>query len=287
MQVATRRVDLHTHTNCSDGIYAPVDLVRLASNAGLQAIAIADHDSVAGIEEARAAGDELGVEVVPAVELSVSFQHFRDVHLLGYWIDYHDVDFLLKLAHFRKRRETRGQRIVENINQRLLHEGKSAVPLTRVTSDAKGALGRPHIARVLVEMGHAADMQDAFKRYLEPCDVPKEYLPLPEAIAEIQRIGGVSVLAHPQSITRDRQQLRQIIRECAMLGLQGLEAINSMGMDDDSYFLQRLAANHGLCVTGGSDFHGGEDDFTIGSGRNDLWVDYSLLQELKDRRPAR
>lgn len=287
MHCDTRLIDLHTHTNCSDGLLSPADLVKLASSAGLHAIAIADHDSVEGIDEAIAVGLELGVEVVPGVELSVSYKYYLDVHLLAYWIDHHDVDFLQKLAHFRNHREMRGGRIVANINQRLLLEGKEAIPLARVTGDAKGALGRPHIARVLVEMGHASDMQDAFNHYLEPCDVPKEYFPLPEALTEIRRLGGVSVLAHPQSITRDRQQLRQLIGELATIGVQGLEAINSMGTDDDSYFLQRLAANHGLCVTGGSDFHGGEEGFYIGTGRNNLQVDYSLLQSLRNRLPTR
>ncbi len=276
--------DLHLHSIWSDGVHSPADLVAMAASRGLRAIAVCDHDSVDGIDEALEAGDSLAVEVVPAVELSVEYGRFRDVHLLGYFIDHQDAGLRAKLAEVRKRRDARGYAIIDRINKRLARQGRGSIAREEVQALAEGALGRPHIARALMAKGYARTIQDAFENYLIPCNVPKQYFPMEEALAEIRRTRGIAVLAHPQSITRDRGAVRKIVEELVGLGLDGLEAFNNMCFDDDMIFLEELAASFNLVVTGGSDFHGFEDDVEIGTGRGGLAVAYRLVETMKRHR---
>jgi len=273
-------IDLHTHTTASDGIYKPAELINEAYKSGIVAIAIADHDSTAGIDEAVSAATPLGITVIPAVELSVAYGDYHDVHLLGYWIDHRDKVFCNKLELFRERRESRGLRIIERINEKLASEGKQTIKSEDVLALADGALGRPHIARILLENGHAQSQQDAFTNYLLPCNVPKEYFNFFDALGEIKRIGGIAVLAHPQSISRNRSELTRIIQDMASYGLDGIEAINTMGLDDEEAFLRSLACKAGLVVTGGSDFHGGEDGVSMGKGRGNLTLTPELLNQI-------
>ena len=276
-----RYVDLHVHSVHSDGVRTPAELVGMAANNGLRAIALADHDSVAGIDEALAAGERHGVEVIPAIELSVEFRGYHDIHLLGYFIDYRDAAFQEKLARFRARRDERGHAIIDRINARLSREGRAAIPYQEVLALAKGALGRPHIAQVMVTRGLARDVQEAFDRYVVPCNVPKLYFPMAEALAEIRRIDGVSVLAHPLTISDDRRVLKGLLTELAAIGLEGIEVFNNMCYNDDMIFLESLARSLGLLKTGGSDFHGFENDIEIGSGRGGLAVAYQWVEAMK------
>jgi predicted metal-dependent phosphoesterase TrpH len=280
-------LDLHLHSRYSDGTHSPAELVRMAADRGLKAIALADHDSVDGIDEALAAGARYGVEVIPAVELSVAFRGHRDVHLLGYLIEHRDPAFAAMLEQFRKRREERGRAITERVNARLSHEHKGSIDHEEVLAMAGGAVGRPHIARVLISKGFARDMQDAFTRYLGPCNVPKLYMPITDALAEVKRIKGVAVLAHPSSISPDRPTLRGVIEELASLGLDGIEVYNNMCYDDDMIFFEKMATRLGLAMTGGSDFHGFEDDVEMGLGRGGLAVAYRCVEALKDLRSGR
>lgn len=276
-------IDLHLHTNCSDGAFPPAAVVERAKGAGLTTIAIADHDSVAGVAEALAAGAGLGVEVIPAVELSVQFREWEDVHLLGYGIDYSDGAFLERLNGFRQRRERRNSEILERVNDRLAGEGRAAIGLDEVLAYARDAIGRPHIARALLKRGYADSVEDAFRRYLVPCNVPKAYWPIADAITEIRRAGGASVLAHPTSISSDRQELRRVVTELATMGLDGVEAFNNMAQADEMEHLRRLAGELGLLVTGGSDFHGIEEGLEMGRGRGGIRFSAALLTPLKKR----
>lgn len=280
-------IDLHVHSTASDGIYKASELVKIAAAAAISVLALADHDSVDGIDEAIAAAAEYGITVIPAVELSVEYGHYHDVHILGYWINHTDPAFVAMLSRFRQTRETRGLKVIEKINVKLDSEGKKPIEISEVMALAEGALGRPHIARILIEKGYCTTMQDAFTQYLQPCNVPKEYLPFADAIREIIRIGGVPVLAHPQSISRNREELVQIIRDMSHKGLGGIEAFNTMGFDGDTEFLQHLAGSLGLAITGGSDFHGSEEGLIMGKGRGNLTITRELLAALDKKRPAR
>lgn len=278
-------VDLHVHSCYSDGLLTPDELVQRAAERGLTALGIADHDTVDGINEAMDAGTHRGIDVLPAVELSVEYGGYHDVHLLGYVIDHRDGEFLRKLAEFRKQRDDRGRQIIERINALLTAENKNTMSYNDLGVSGAGALGRPHIARQLVAKGFAKDIADAFSRYLEPCDVPKTYFPMDEALQEIHRIKGISVLAHPTSMSNDWNTLRKVLGELAEMGLNGVEAYNNMATRDDSLFLAGTASRLGMITTGGSDFHG-EDTVVMGEIRNGIpLVDDHVrsLRELHER----
>lgn len=276
-------IDLHIHSSYSDGAFSPAELVGLAASRAVSVIAIADHDSVAGVEEAVAAGSAAGIEVIPAVELSVQFEGWKDVHLLGYGINVRDDRFLRSLDGFRFRREGRNDEILERVNSLLLEEGRSEISRESVLAFARDSIGRPHIARALMARGYADSVEDAFQRYLVPCNVAKSYWPMDEAIAEIHRIGGVAVLAHPTSVTRDQAVLGAVIASLRGLGLDGVEVYNNMGWPLEIEFLRRTAGEHGLLITAGSDFHGIEQGLEIGKGREGIRFDSALLAPLYDR----
>jgi predicted metal-dependent phosphoesterase TrpH len=280
-------IDLHIHSNCSDGAFSPHGLVMQAATEGISTIAIADHDSVSGIAEGITAGLACSVEVIAAVELSVQFNEFKDVHLLGYGMDWADPVFLQKLDMFRERREHRNEEILERVNTMLSDEGLVEIALSEVLAFARDAIGRPHIARALLDRGYVSSIEDAFRRYLVPCNVSKMYWPIEDAIAEIRRIGGISVLAHPTSVSSDRQQLREIITELSESGLDGIEVFNNMAQQDEMEYLRRLAGELGLLVTGGSDFHGIEDGLQIGRGRGGIRFSNALLAPIRKRLSTR
>ena len=280
-------VDLHMHSTYSDGVRTPSELVAMAKELGLRAIALADHDAVDGIDEAIAAGAACDLEVLPAVEFSVAFGSYRDVHLLGYLLDHRDPDLKKTLKEFRDKRETRSEAIVDKINEKLRLEGKGAISSAEAAALAGGALGRPHIAQVLMSKGYARGMQDAFNRYLVPCDVPKRYFPVEEALAAIRRLGGVAVLAHPTSVSTERGTLVEAIDALCDLGLDGLEAYNNICNDQESAFLRDYAEKRGLAWTGGSDYHGIEEGISMGTGRGDMAVPYSCVEMLQRLRQGR
>jgi len=280
-------IDLHIHSNCSDGAFSPNELVQQASREGLTAVAIADHDSVAGIAEGVAAGLAFGVEVLPAVELSVQFKSWQDVHVLGYGMDWSDARFLQKLNGFRERREHRNEEILEKVNEMLFEENLAEITLAEVLAFSRDTIGRPHIARALLERGYVSNVEDAFRRYLVPCNVPKCYWPIQDAIEEIRRLGGVSVLAHPTTVSTNRQELRDIVTELSESGLDGIEVFNNLAQADEMEFLRRLAGELELLVTGGSDYHGIEEGLQMGRGRGGIRFSDTLLAPLRKRLSAR
>lgn len=276
-------IDLHLHSTCSDGVLTPELLVVAAAQAGLNTIALCDHDTVAGVETAQEAGKRHGIEVIPCVELSVCFKSFTDVHLLGYWIDLHAPELTDRLEEFAFRRSNRNREIVSAVNQMLEKEGKVPLTITEVEAWADGVMGRPHIARALLQRGYAKGMEDAFNRYLVPCDVPKTYWQMEDALKTIQNIGGVAVLAHPTSISHDQALLTELISELKDNGLDGIEVFNNLASEHEIIFLQRLANHLGLLHTGGSDFHGIEADDNIGKGRGGMRFSDALLPPLRQR----
>lgn len=280
-------VDLHLHSTYSDGVRTPAELVQMASDLGLAAIAIADHDTVGGIDEALAAGGASGVEILPALEFSVAYGSYSDVHLLGYLLDYHDAGFLAVLEEFREKRERRGEAIVGRINEKLRSERRAEISPEEAAALAGGALGRPHIAQVLMARGYVQDMQDAFVKYLIPCDVPKRYFPMDEALATVRRLGGVAVLAHPTSITNDRTVLTGILDALCDMGLDGLEAYNNICAEPESSFLRGYAEKRGMVWTGGSDYHGIEEGISMGTGRGSMAVPYRCVEMLKGVQQSR
>lgn len=243
-------VDLHTHSTVSDGTLSPADLVREAARVGLDTLALTDHDTIDGVAEARAAGAELGVGIVPGVELGTSVER-KEHHILGYFVDVDDPTFRAALIDLAARRMRRAEAMVE----RLAAAGV-AVPLAEVLREAgSGTVGRPHLARALIAHGHVGSIGEAFDRYLKhgrPAYVPREPFPPEEAIALVRRAGGVPVLAHPLS-TGDPEAA---VARLQPAGLGGLEVYYGEYDDETRRSLRLLADRSGLIATGGSDFHG-------------------------------
>ena len=244
-------VDLHTHSTASDGSRLPADVVREAHRAGLIALALTDHDTVDGLDEARAAGRDLGVRVIAGVELS-AVEDSAETHVLGLHLA-DPASLALDLARLRAMRLARAEQIVSRLNALGVRIEFSDV----LEQAAGGAVGRPHIARALMSHGWATDIRDAFDRYLgngRPAFVPKEQLAVTEAIAMIHRAGGLAVLAHPGAAgTRQRIEAR------AAAGLDGVEVRHPSHGAEDVARLTALVEHFHLVPSGGSDWHGATD----------------------------
>ncbi len=278
----SRWVDLHLHSTCSDGALTPAEVVCKAAKAGLAAVAIADHDNVDGIDAALAAGQRCGVEVLSAVELSVVWQGYQDIHLLGYCFDPHHAELCEALAEFREFRNSRNEQIVIRINQRLATEGCLPLDFAAIQQRAGGTLGRPHIALELMAQGYARNKDEAFDRYLVPCNVAKQYFPIKEAIALIQRAGGVTSLAHPTYISRDRPVLVKLLDDFVDCGLEGIEVYSNQASNDDIDWFLSEANRRKLLVTGGTDYHGGhQEELVIGGLRGNLRIPYRCVEALQ------
>ncbi len=250
-------VDLHMHSTASDGSRAPADVVRAAHAAHLVAIALTDHDSVAGLQEAQLAGAELGVRIVNGVELS-AVEGQSETHLLG--LHLRDTQNLEReLESLRDMRQRRARTIVD----KLVGLGVKITFEDVLSQAGMGAVGRPHVARALVADGWAVDVRDAFDRYLgagRPAYVAKEQLGMPAAIAMIHAAGGLAILAHPGAAgTRER------LTSLAALGLDGVEVKHPSHSSADVNRMRTLCEQLGLVVSGGSDWHGAaEGPRTIG-----------------------
>lgn len=245
----TGLADLHVHTSASDGTLTPEETVREAARVGLEAVGITDHDTIAGVEPALDEGCRIGVEVVPGVEINTDYGD-KEVHILGYYIDYHSVVLMDYLTRLRQGRYERGKRIVD-----LLNTLGVKINYQRVLEIADGAsVGRPHVARAIVEAGYADSLNTAFAKYLvrgAPAYVPRYRLTPPEAVEIVCKSRGVAVLAHPGKSKHD-----EIIPTLMKAGLKGLEAYHPDHTPEQSAYYVRLAQKYGLLVTGGSDSHG-------------------------------
>lgn len=246
--VGARFVDLHMHSTASDGARMPADVVAAASRAGLMAIALTDHDTVAGVSDAARAGETAGVRVIAGVELSAT-EGAVETHLLGLHLSRIE-ELERHLVRFRDARRTRAELIVERLNSVGIPVTMSAVE----GQAAGGAIGRPHVARALVAGGWVADHRDAFDRYLgagRPGYVGKPRLDVAEAIRLVHEAGGLAVLAHPgPDGTRER------VEQLAALGLDGIEVRHPGHTPDEIARLGVLADELGLVPSGGSDWHG-------------------------------
>ena len=273
-----KRIDLHVHTTASDSTASPAEAVRLAKEAGLSAIAITDHDTVSGYAEAAEAGKKYGVEVVPGIEISTKYG--RAVHILGYYID-PDSDKLAPVLEWVVHdRDERNQKMAE-----LMAADGLPVSYEEMHRRFGAVIGRPHFAEVLVELGLAKDIRDAFDRYVEKGQkyyLPRNFLSIERSIEIIREAGGVPVLAHPFQYKLDDAGLRELIEHCMESGLQGMECRYSGYSVEQSKYLGRLAEEYGLIKTGGSDFHGdNKKHISIGTGTGHLEVPYKYLEKLR------
>jgi 3',5'-nucleoside bisphosphate phosphatase len=245
------RIDLHTHSTASDGLLAPAALVRFASEQGLDLIALADHDTTAGVDEAQAEGARIGLEVIPATEINTDLTGGGEAHVLGYFVEREDANFQRTLSILRDARERRGERMVEKLRAQGVD-----ISWERVRAIAQGSVGRPHVARALIEAGYAKDVPDAFDRWLSrgrPGYVARLKLTPEDAIHLIRSAHGVPVLAHPDGIQGLADAL---IPALVGAGLLGLECYYGEYDDATVRRLLDLAGRDHLIPTGGSDYHG-------------------------------
>ncbi len=279
-----REIDLHIHTTGSDGTCRPEEVVRMAREAGLRAIAVTDHDSVLGYAEAVRAGEKLGVEVVPGIEISTKYR--RAVHILGYYIDPKSPAMEPVLSWEVQDREERNRKMAA-----LMAADGLPVSYEQLRERFGPAMGRPHFARVLVELGLAESIDDAFAKYVDKDKkyyVGRNFLPIERCVEIIRGSGGVPVLAHPFQYRLDDAGLRGLIELCLDHGLQGMECRYSGYDADMTDYLLRLAAEYRLTPTGGSDFHGSnKPQITLGSGlAGELAVPYEYLERLREVRDS-
>jgi len=274
-----RYCDLHAHTTASDGDLTPTELVRLASEIGLGALAVTDHDTVAGIPEALQAAEEVGIPLVPSVEISAEFEP-GTMHILGYFVDHTNARLLEVLEELRGGRDVRNRKIVRRLNELglevTIEEWEAAA--------GEESVGRPQLAKILAEKGYIADRQEAFDKYLAkgaPAYVDRLRLEPEESIALIRQAGGLPVLAHPPQLEIDDDELEALVRHLADKNLAGIECFYSDHTPEQTAYFLKLAEKYNLLVTGGSDFHGSsKPDIRLGSGTGDLRVPQELFERL-------
>ena len=263
--------DLHIHTDFSDSTFSPEEVAACASERGLSAVAICDHDCVDGITPCADAAAGLGVEVIPGIELTVEKQD-AEIHILGYCIDWKNPSFLARLKKMREARIGRIHAMVEKLNSAGI--GVRAEDVFKLAG--RGTVGRLHLAQAMLKTGQVKNFKEVFNKYIgfaKPCYAPHEKFSAQEAMEFLSQVGGVPVLAHPGIMNKD-----EYIPELMKYGLRGLEVYHT---DHGAAAVRRyeeLAERYSLLKTGGSDCHGmGKGKPLIGTVR----VPYGLVEKLK------
>ncbi|MCC7369766.1 MAG: PHP domain-containing protein [Chloroflexi bacterium] len=250
MPESTGKIDLHLHTNKSDGRLTPTELVRLVHQGGVRRMALTDHDTTAGVDEAMAEGQRLGVEVIPGVELGTDSRS-GDMHMLGLFLDYRDAEFQETMARFREGRVARVHKIVSNLAE--VDVNISAARVFEIAGEA--SVGRPHVAQALLEAGYVKAMPEAFEKWLAyggPGDVPRDKLSPEDAIAMVHRVGGLAIVAHPYEGKNILEQLPGL----AEAGLDGVETYYQGYGPEKVQALLAICERLNILPTGGSDYHG-------------------------------
>ncbi|MCK9239605.1 PHP domain-containing protein [Desulfocurvus sp.] len=278
-------IDLHTHSTASDGTLRPAELVALARRSGLEALALTDHDTSAGLSEFLAAGRREGLEVIAGCELAVTAPS-GFMHILGLYLPERPAHLEAGFAWLNERRASRNARIVEKLRALGID-----VTYERVLEIAgEGTVGRPHLALALMEAGAAASVQDAFDRYLGSSGrayLPKDKFSPARALELLRAEGATPILAHPYTLELEGPALRALLAELKELGLEGIEVHYTEHTRTQTAAYLALAAELGLLVSGGSDFHGAvKPAIALGRGRGGLHVPYKVLADIKAHRRA-
>lgn len=278
-------IDLHVHSNCSDGTCTPEELVNLAIDSKLVAFALTDHDTVDGVARAVEAAKDKNIQVIPGVELSCEYQlpsgRKKEIHILGYNLDYTQPDLLETLSAVAKERDDRNRKMCEN-----LHAAGYPIDYESLTERfGSTILTRAHFARFLLEKGAIPSIDSAFKKILAqdgPYFVMRKYLTPETGIELIKKAGGIPVLAHPLLYKMSVTELHGLLTELKGCGLKGIEAMYSRNHGNDEAFVRKLARDFDLFITGGTDFHGAnKPDLELGKGEGNLRVPVMLLENLK------
>ncbi len=274
-------IDLHTHSNFSDGTCSPKELVERAVQKNLAAFALTDHDSVNGIDDAIKAVSELNapLKFIPGTELSVAYKN-KDIHIVGLFINHKNKSFQEVSELIIKRRDDRNMEMVDNLR-------KAGIPITMealTSGNPDTVVTRAHFARFLVDNHIVKTPNDAFKKYLDtntPYYVPRKYISPEEGIELIRQAGGVPILAHPLHYKLQTSELEALIKRLAGAGLMGIEVMYSNHMGGDEAYAKQLSRKFNLLPSGGSDFHGSNKPaIDMGTGRGNLAIPYEYLENL-------
>lgn len=273
-------IDLHVHSNASDGSFTPTQLANLAIASGLRAIALTDHDTVDGVAEIMDYTKDKPLEVVPGIELSCYYNN-REIHILGFYVDYKNPKLSDELNVLKKARVERNLKMLELMQ-------KDGLPVTMeklLHGNPDSVITRAHFARVLVEEGVCRDKEVAFRKYIGiGC---KYYLPKPQVTCEkamniLTKYSKGAFLAHPLIYHLGYAQIEELLVYLKGLGLKGLEAYHSSNNAYESDKLRQIAIKHDLKISGGSDFHGIiKPNIQLGLGRGRMRIDFQLLEEIK------
>ncbi len=278
-------IDLHVHSVCSDGTCTPEELVDLAIDHELVAFALTDHDTVAGVGRAMEAAKDRQIQVIPGVELSCEYKispsRKKEIHILGYNLDWNQQKLRDTLEDVAKERDDRNRKMCENLK-------RGGFPIdyeSLVKRFGNTILTRAHFARFLLEKGAIPSIDSAFKKILAqdgPYFVMRKYLTPKKGVDLIKEAGGIPVLAHPLLYKMSVTELHNLLTELKCYGLKGIEAMYSRNRGNDEAFVRKLADEYGLFITGGTDFHGAnKPDLDIGTGEGNLRVPVMLLENLK------
>ena len=279
-------IDLHVHSNASDGTDTPAELVKKAVSIDLSVFALTDHDTVAGIREAMDAAKVYKkqgkmIHVIPGIELSVAYKG-TDIHILGLCIDYRNEAFCNALNKVKEERDRRNEKMAENLAKAGID-----ISIDKLREEDKDAvLTRAHFAKYLVKTGIVETNQEAFSKFLSsdgPYYVPREYLSPKKGMDLIKMAGGVPVLAHPLLYKLSDARLDELIKDLKEDGLVGIETFYSMNTGFDEAYVKKLANKYDLLMTGGSDYHGTVKPLIkLGVGKGNLKIPYSLLEKLEN-----
>jgi len=265
-------VDLHVHTTFSDGMFTPEEVVEKALERGLKAVGITDHDCIGGIQPCIDAAKGTSLEIIPGVEITASRDEETELHILGYLFDYTDPELLAILNKIENNRVQRIKDMVALLNEQGLDIREEQV----FSGSADGTIGRPHLARVLVEEKKVKTLNEAFNRYIgdtKPCYVKHKRIDYRDAIKAIRAAGGVPVLAHPGSNDRDEH-----IPDYIAAGLRGIEVFHTKHKDHVSNKYLVMAQKSGLVITGGSDCHGAKKGEVL---MGKVKVGYEIVEALR------
>lgn len=278
-----RLIDLHTHTTASDGSYTPAELLRYAKEKDLYAIAVTDHDTVAGVEEAMEEGEKIGIRVVPGVELSTRVDAC-DVHMTALFVDYKNKELIGRLDDMAVCRRDRNYRMVDKLE-------RAGFKIDRSDLEKLGegkVLARGHIAQILVSRGYASEMKEALRKYLSkgtPGYVQKEVLSPQECIRLVHNAGGLIFVAHLHQI--DPQSPEHCIDICGRLIEMGADGLETQYCEFDDWWREEteaIAKRYGCLRSGGSDFHGTmKKGLDLACGYGDLAVPYAFLEAMEER----
>lgn len=277
-------IDLHVHSNASDGSNSPEELAELAIKCGLTAFALTDHDTVDGVPSAKEAALRLSkqgafVEVVSGVEISAGFRN-SDIHILGLMIDETHPGLKKALWDLHEERERRNEKMAANLAAAGID-----ISIEKLQKETEGVITRAHFAKYLTAHGYVKSTKEAFTRYLSadgPYYVSRDYVTPEFAIQLIRRAGGFPILAHPLQYHLSGSELIRLIERLKIAGLTGIEAIYNSHSKKDEAFLRSLARKLGLLITGGSDFHGIlKPDIKLGVGMGNLKIPDELLSQFK------